>query len=86
MDFEGCSKTKNVSSLQNKKMGRIIKSKGDNKMNKLIEIYLQDTGKRFRNLNDFWARILNDSKGRLIPALIDNGITRLNQLERYLAK
>jgi len=55
-------------------------------MNKLLEKYLEQTGSKHRNLNDFWAKILNDSKGTLIQCLIDNGINRLNQLEKYLAK
>jgi len=53
-------------------------------MNKLLKKYLEITGKKHTNINNFFANIMNDSKGKLIQSLIRNGITDLNQLKQYL--
>ncbi len=49
-----------------------------------IEILLSTTGKRHTNLMEFWADLMNETKGQIAGWLVETGYKTLPQLEKFL--
>jgi len=49
-----------------------------------LETYLKTAGMRHDNLMEFWADLMNETKGQIAGWLVENNYTDLKQLSQYL--
>ena len=49
-----------------------------------LTIYLKTVGMRHINLMEFWADLMNETKGKIAGWLVENGLKEMKQLTPYL--
>jgi len=49
-----------------------------------LTTYLKMVGMRHTSLMEFWADLMNESKGQIAGWLVENGYKNMKQLEQYL--
>lgn len=47
-------------------------------------IYLKTVGMRHDSLMEFWADLMNETRGKIAGWLVENGYRDMKQLEQYL--
>lgn len=58
---------------------------GGLKMDKdTLTTYLKTVGMRHNSVMEFWADLMNESKGQITGWLVENGYKDINQLKQYL--
>lgn len=49
-----------------------------------LTVYLKTVGMRRDNLMEFWADLMNETRGQIAGWLVENGYKDMKQLEQYL--
>jgi len=50
----------------------------------ILEAYLRMVGMRYTSLDEFWAGLMNETKGQIVKWLLESDITKMKQLAPYL--
>lgn len=53
-------------------------------MNEMLRKYLEVKGKHHIDINLFFSEIMNETKGRILQDLVDNGLKDFRELKQFL--
>jgi hypothetical protein len=53
-------------------------------MNEMLKKYLEMKGKHHTDINEFFCEIMNETKGKILQELVNNGLKDFRELKHFL--